>query len=81
MANICALTVGVILNMSMIRLLAQANNLAGADCIKIFVLLQRLLAAAQPERYTSNHFDLNLELAQREAEGVSVVCPWDPNFD
>jgi|GEM_PF-5467145 len=49
MVNICALTVGMILNMSMIRLLTQANNPSGADCIKIFVVLQRLLTAAQPE--------------------------------
>ena len=32
-------------------------------------------------RYMSNHFDLNLELAQREAEGLPVVGPWDPNLD
>lgn len=37
--------------------------------------------AAEACRYMSNHFDLNLELAQREAEGLPVVGPWDPNFD
>jgi hypothetical protein len=30
-----------------------ANNPAGADCPEILVLLQRLLAAAQPERYAA----------------------------
>ena len=39
------------------------------------------IAAGELDRYMSNHFDLNLELAQREAEGVPVACPWDQNFD
>lgn len=29
------------------------NNSAGADCWEILVVLQRLLAAAQPERYAA----------------------------
>jgi hypothetical protein len=31
---------------------ARHNNPAGADCPEISVVRQRLLAAAQPERYT-----------------------------
>jgi hypothetical protein len=36
-----------------------ANNPAGADCPEILVLLQRLLAAAQPERYTASPYAPN----------------------
>ena len=32
---------------------SQANNPAGVDCWEILVVLQRLLAAAQPERYAA----------------------------
>jgi hypothetical protein len=31
----------------------QSNNPAGADCCKIMVVLPRLFAAAQPERYAA----------------------------
>lgn len=31
----------------------QHNNPAGADCQRILVVLQRLLTAAQQERYTA----------------------------
>ncbi|MEM8613784.1 MAG: hypothetical protein AAGF93_17295 [Cyanobacteria bacterium P01_H01_bin.105] len=32
-----------------------ANNPAGADCCKILVVLQSLLAATQPERYVASY--------------------------
>jgi hypothetical protein len=34
-------------------MLSQPNNLAGADCWENLMMLQRLLAAAQPERYAA----------------------------
>lgn len=34
-------------------MIARANNPIGADCGKILVVMQRLLAAAQPERYAA----------------------------
>lgn len=38
------------------ELLQQHNVLVGADCREILVRMQRLLTAAQPERYTASFF-------------------------